>query len=106
VKERRSEIPAVTHVDNSARLQTVSGSSRFRRLLEVFARQTGCPVMINTSFNIRGEPIVRTAEEAYRCFLSTDMDALVVGNCLLLKSDNASASADARARYVASFELD
>jgi len=106
VKERRSEIPAVTHVDNSARLQTVSGSGRFRQLLEAFARRTGCPVLINTSFNIRGEPIVRTAEEAYRCFLSTDMDALVVGNCLLLKSDNASASADARARYVSSFELD
>jgi len=85
----RSEIPAVTHVDYSARVQTVgpAGSPRFRKLLEAFEERTGCPVLVNTSFNIRGEPIVCTPEEAYRCFMFTDMDALVVENCLLLKAD-------------------
>ena len=106
VKERRSSIPAVTHVDDSARLQTVGGGTRYERLLEAFERRTGCPIIINTSFNIRGEPIVNTAAEAFRCFLNTDMDALVLGDCLLLKSENAAASAEARSKYVASFELD
>jgi carbamoyltransferase len=106
VKDRRSEIPAVTHVDHSARLQTVDADTRFGRLLQAFERRTGCPVLVNTSFNVRGEPIVRTAAEAFRCFLNTDMDALVLGECLLLKSENAAAGAEARAKYVASFELD
>lgn len=85
----RSDIPAVTHVDYSARVQTVGpgGSPRFRKLLEAFEERTGCPVLVNTSFNIRGEPIVCTPEEAYRCFMYTDMDALVVEDCLLLKAD-------------------
>jgi len=85
----RSDIPAVTHVDYSARVQTVGsgGSPRLRRLLEAFEERTECPVLVNTSFNIRGEPIVCTPEEAYRCFMFTDMDALVVEDCLLLKSD-------------------
>jgi len=106
VKERRSSLPAITHVDYSARLQTVQGKSRYRKLLEAFERKTGSPVIINTSFNVRGEPIVCTAEEAYRCFLNTDMDALVIGNFLLLKEENASASAEARAKYLQKFELD
>ena len=106
VKERRSSLPAITHVDYSARLQTVGGSGKYRKLLEAFERKTGSPVIINTSFNVRGEPIVCTAEEAYRCFLNTDMDALVVGNFLLLKEENAAASADARAKYLKNFELD
>jgi len=106
VKERRSSLPAVTHVDYSARLQTVNGNTRYRKLLEAFARKTGSPVIINTSFNVRGEPIVCTAEEAYRCFLNTDMDALVIGNFLLLKEENAAASAEARAKYLQKFELD
>jgi len=106
VKERRSSLPAITHVDYSARLQTVQGNSRYRKLLEAFERKTGSPVIINTSFNVRGEPIVCTAEEAYRCFLNTDMDALVIGNFLLLKEENASASAEARAKYLQKFELD
>jgi carbamoyltransferase len=106
VKERRSSLPAITHVDYSARLQTVHGDTRYRKLLEAFERKTGSPVIINTSFNVRGEPIVCTAEEAYRCFLNTDMDALVIGNFLLLKEENGSASAEARARYLKAFELD
>jgi len=106
VKERRSSLPAITHVDYSARLQTVNGDTRYRKLLEAFERKTGSPVIINTSFNVRGEPIVCTAEEAYRCFLNTDMDALVIGNFLLLKEENAAASAEARSKYLQKFELD
>ena len=106
VKERRSSLPAITHVDYSARLQTVRGDTLYRKLLEAFERKTGSPVIINTSFNVRGEPIVCSAEEAYRCFLNTDMDALVIGNILLLKEENASASASARAKYLKNFELD
>jgi carbamoyltransferase len=106
VKERRSSLPAVTHVDYSARMQTVGLGTRYRKLLEAFERITGSPVIINTSFNVRGEPIVCTGEEAYRCFLNTDMDALVIGNFLLLKEENATASGAARAEYLKGFELD
>ena len=106
VKERRSSLPAITHVDYSARLQTVAGNTRYRKLLEAFEKKTGSPVIINTSFNVRGEPIVCTAEEAYRCFLNTDMDALVIGNFLLLKEENAAASLEARAKHLKNFELD
>ena len=106
VKERRSSLPAITHVDYSARLQTVGQGSLYRKLLEAFEKKTGSPVIINTSFNVRGEPIVCTCEEAYRCFLNTDMDALVIGNFLLLKEENATASGAARAEYLKGFELD
>jgi carbamoyltransferase len=106
VKERRSRLPAITHVDYSARMQTVGQGTRYRKLLEAFERKTGSPVIINTSFNVRGEPIVCTAGEAYRCFLNTDMDALVIGNFLLLKDENAAASGAARAEYLKGFELD
>jgi carbamoyltransferase len=84
----RSSIPAVTHVDHSARVQTVGpdGPPRFRQLLEAFHRKTGCPVLINTSFNVRGEPIVESPAQAYRCFMRTQMDYLVAGHCLLSKS--------------------
>ena len=83
----RSTLPAITHVDHSARVQTVDPErhGRFRRLMERFHARTGCPVVINTSFNIRGEPIVCTPEDAYRCFLATDMDCLVLENHILLK---------------------
>jgi len=82
------ELPAITHVDGSARIQTVDRrrSPRFHRVLEAFARRTGCPVLVNTSFNIRGEPIVHSPADAYRCFMFTDMDVLVVENCLLRKA--------------------
>ncbi len=85
----RSDIPAVTHVDYSARVQTVGNNAnpRFRSLIETFARKTGTPLLVNTSFNVRGEPIVCTPEEAYRCFMRTGMDALVLGKCLLMKHD-------------------
>ncbi len=85
----RSEIPAVTHVDYSARVQTVHQETnpRFYRLLDEFERQTGCPVSVNTSFNVRGEPIVMTPADAYRCFMRTEMDFLVLENFLLSKAD-------------------
>ena len=84
----RSDIPAVTHVDCSARVQTVHADTnpRFHRLLEAFKRQTGCAVLVNTSFNVRDEPIVCTPEDAYACFMATEMDMLVVGNAVLEKA--------------------
>ncbi len=98
----RSEIPAVTHVDDSARLQTVGADHpTFRRLLEAFKDETGCPVMINTSFNVRGEPIVRSPEDAYRCFMRTDMDFLVMGDHLFEKSAQPSRDGDLAAGPVA-----
>jgi carbamoyltransferase len=83
------EIPAVTHVDNSARIQTVTREAHpeFYDLIREFDRQTGCPVIINTSFNVRGEPIVCSPDDAYRCFMRTNMDVLVLGNQLLLKGE-------------------
>ncbi len=85
----RSEIPAVTHVDHSARVQTVHKETnpRYHKLLSAFEALTGCPVVVNTSFNVRGEPIVCTAEDAYRCFLRTEMDYLVLGNYVLDKKN-------------------
>jgi carbamoyltransferase len=85
----RSDIPAVTHVDYSARIQTVHAKTnpRYHALLASFKRRTGCSVLVNTSFNVRGEPIVCTPEDAFRCFMGTEMETLVVGNCFLKKSD-------------------
>jgi carbamoyltransferase len=85
----RSDIPAVTHVDYSARVQTVHEDTnpRFHALLTAFKQRTGCPVLVNTSFNIRGEPIVCTPEEAFRCFMGSDIEVLVIGNCLLRKEE-------------------
>jgi carbamoyltransferase len=107
-KLARSVIPAVTHVDGSARVQTVDEerNPRYTRLLEAFERKTGCPVLINTSFNVRGEPIVCTPEDAYRCFLATGMDALVLEEFLLLKEDQPESARAAVAGYERSFELD
>jgi len=86
---RRSEIPAVTHVDYSARIQTVHAdtNARYHALISAFKDLTGCPVLVNTSFNVRGEPIVCTPEDAFRCFMSTGIDLLVIGNCVLEKGD-------------------
>ena len=85
----RSDIPAVTHVDYSARVQTVDAQTnpRYHSLLSAFKQRTGCPVLVNTSFNIRGEPIVCTPEDAFRCFMGTEIELLAVGNCLLRKED-------------------
>jgi len=104
----RSEIPAVTHVDYSARLQTVDAQrhGRFHTLLERFHRRTGCPVLINTSFNVRGEPIVCTPEEAYRCFMGTNIDVLVVENFVLTRDQQRGASTETQREYVAQFALD
>jgi carbamoyltransferase len=92
----RSDIPAVTHVDHSARVQTVHKETnpRYYRLLEAFERKTGCAVLVNTSFNVRGEPIVCTPEDAYRCFMRTEMDTLVLENCLLHKADQDALTGD------------
>ena len=85
----RSEIPAVTHVDYSARIQTVHSDTNplFHQLLSRFKTLTGCPILVNTSFNVRGEPIVCTPEDAFRCFMGNELDMLVVGNCVLQKAD-------------------
>ena len=86
--EKRSRIPAVTHVDGSARVQTVSADQnpRFHALLTEFHRQTGVPVLLNTSFNVDGEPVVTTPEDAIRCFLGTNIDVLVIGDLVVGKS--------------------
>ena len=101
----RSSIPAVTHVDYSARIQTVHRETnpRYHALLEAFAKRTGCPVLVNTSFNVRGEPIVCTPEDAFRCFMGTEIELLVVGNHVLRKEDQDPALAD---DYKNKYELD
>ena len=104
----RSTLPAITHVDMSARIQTIDERrhGRFYRLMKEFKKQTGCGVMINTSFNIRGEPIVCTPGDAFRCLQATDMDVLVIENFILRKSAQKPLSAEEKARYVASCKLD
>ena len=104
----RSTIPAVTHVDHSARLQTVDPvrHTKLHRLLKAFEASTGCPVLVNTSFNVRGEPIVCTPEDAYRCFMATNMDALVMEDCVLLKVDQPQAEAHPIDEHLARFDLD
>ena len=87
LKIQRSQIPAVTHVDYSARIQTVHRETnpRYHALLMAFKAKTGCPVLVNTSFNVRGEPIVCTPEDAFRCFMGTEIEVLVAGDCFLRK---------------------
>lgn len=108
LKVPRSDIPAVTHVDYSARVQTVDAERNglYAELIRAFEKKTGCPVVINTSFNIRGEPIVCTPEHAYRCFMSTNMDVLVLERFVLLKSAQPNATAVGSEEYLAQFELD
>jgi carbamoyltransferase len=104
----RSVVPAITHVDFSARVQTVTpeANGRYYRLIKKFHQQTGCPVLVNTSFNIRGEPIVCTPQDAYRCFMGTQMDALVLENTLLLKEEQPNANSFDTEAYKQSFNLD
>lgn len=101
----RSEIPAVTHVDYSARVQTVhkETNERFYDLIKAFKERTGCPIIVNTSFNVRGEPIVCTPEDAFRCFMGTEIEVLVVGNCILRKEAQDPAL---KRDYSAAFDLD
>ena len=101
----RSDIPAVTHVDYSARVQTVHKDTnpRYHALLSAFERKTGCPVLVNTSFNVRGEPIVCVPEDAFRCFMGTELDVLAVGNCYLRKESQDPAL---KQNYETAFELD
>lgn len=105
LKVVRSTIPAVTHVDYSARIQTVHKKTnpRYHRLIQEFKNLTGCPVIVNTSFNVRGEPIVGTPEDAFRCFMGTEIEALAVGNCYLKKEQQDSAL---KKDYKNNFELD
>ena len=105
LKALRSDIPAVTHVDYSARIQTVHRDTnpRYHALLSSFKALTGCPVIVNTSFNVRGEPIVGTPEDAFRCFMGTGIDTLAIGDCYLRKEDQDPALAR---DYKDSFELD
>jgi carbamoyltransferase len=93
----RSTVPAITHVDYSARIQTVRREVNplYYDIIAAFHRRTGCPVIVNTSFNVRGEPIVCTPEDAFRCFMRTDMDALVLENFILSKDEQAPVAADA-----------
>jgi carbamoyltransferase len=105
----RSAIPAVTHIDYSARVQTVDEARqpRFYRLIQAFYHKTGCPMLVNTSFNVRGEPIVCTPQDALRCFLATDMDALVMEDFVVLKEDIHPATSETiRERHLAQFQLD
>jgi carbamoyltransferase len=102
---KRSEIPAVTHVDYSARIQTVNGETNLKyfKLIQKFKAKTGCPVIVNTSFNVRGEPIVNTPTEAFNCFMGTELDILVIGNCYL---DKKKQNQDLTRNYLSNFELD
>ncbi len=101
----RSEIPAVTHVDYSARIQTVHAETnpRYHALISAFKQKTGCPVIVNTSFNVRGEPIVGTPEDAFRCFMGTEIERLAVGNCFLLKHEQPQSL---KSNYTSQFALD
>ena len=102
---KRSEIPAVTHVDYSARIQTVNQNTnkRYYDLISKFKEKTGCPVIVNTSFNVRGEPIVNTPTDAFNCFMGTELDYLVIGNCILDKSKQ---NLNLKKDYTKEFELD
>ena len=102
---KRSEIPAVTHIDYSARIQTVTkkNNKRYYDLISKFKEKTGCPVIVNTSFNVRGEPIVNTPTDAFNCFMGTELDYLVIGNCILSKQDQ---NLNLKKDYTKEFELD
>ena len=108
LKIKRSTIPAITHVDYSARIQTVDAKRhpKLHRLISRFKEKTGCPIIINTSFNIRGEPIVCSPEDAFKCFMATDMDVLVMESYILYKSEQARPQKSDVDAYKAQFELD
>ena len=101
---KRSEIPAVTHVDYSARIQTVHKETnpKYYDLIKKFKEKTNCPVVVNTSFNVRGEPIVNSPKDAFNCFMGTELDILVIGNCYLEKNKQ---DQSLKKDYKTSFEL-
>ena len=102
---KRSDIPAVTHVDYSARVQTVTRNTnkRYYDLISKFKEKTGCPILVNTSFNVRGEPIVNTPKDAFNCFMGTELDYLVIGNCIL---DKLKQNSNIKKNYKIKFKLD
>jgi len=102
---KRSTVPAVTHVDYSSRIQTVhkSTNEKYYKLIKAFKDKTGCPILVNTSFNVRGEPIVNTVENAFDCFMGTELDSLVIGNCYLKKKDQDS---NLKEKYHTKFDKD
>ena len=102
----RSTLPAITHIDYSARVQTVNekNNPRYYKLIKAFKQKTGCPTIVNTSFNVRGEPIVCTPQDAYRCFMRTEMDVLVLQNQILMKSEQP--KNDINETWEEEFELD
>ena len=102
---KRSDIPAVTHVDYSARIQTVNENTnkRYYDLISKFKEKTGCPILVNTSFNVRGEPIVNSPTDAFNCFMGTELDYLVIGNCILDKEEQ---DQKLKKNYSENFELD
>ena len=102
----RSSLPAITHVDYSARVQTVNerNNPRYYKLIKAFKNRTGCPTIVNTSFNVRGEPIVCTPQDAYRCFMRTEMDILVLQNQILIKSEQSQTKKEEA--WMEEFELD
>jgi carbamoyltransferase len=104
----RSTVPAVTHVDYSARVQTVDEQRNplLHRLLSAFYQKTNCPVLINTSFNVRSEPIVCTPQDAYRCFRATAMDVLVLGRAIVTKTEETQATDEERLAHLGQFQLD
>jgi len=102
---KRSEIPSVTHVDYSAKIQTVhkETNEKYFSLIKKFKEITNCPILVNTSFNVRGEPIVNTPLDAFNCFMGTDLDKLVIGNCYLDKKNQ---NTNLKKNYISKFELD
>ena len=102
---KRSKVPAVTHVDYSSRIQTVTKdtNSRYYDLISKFKEKTGCPIIVNTSFNVRGEPIVNTPTDAFNCFMGTELDYLIIGNCILDKNKQ---DKKLKKDYKSEFELD
>ena len=102
---KRSAVPAVTHVDYTARIQTVhkNTNKRYYDLIKKFKEKTGCPILVNTSFNVRGEPIVNTPIDAFNCFMGTELDYLVIGNCIL---DKTKQNSNLKKDYTNQFELD
>jgi carbamoyltransferase len=108
LRRKRSDVPAITHVDYSARVQTVDTHrhGRYYGLLRAFEEKSGCPLVVNTSFNVRGEPIVCTPKDAYECFMATNMDALVLERLVLLKNQQPNACQHDVDEYLARFDLD